>query len=187
MQNGFTITLERYGKGPQDSIMFTGSVAQAEKVFGLKIVSTDGASRAFANTSDPLVPARIAALVERIDGLDNTGVVFPLSFQAGPQPSLTTFIPSNLYSTYNETPLSNAGISGIVNGCIAIVALSNYSLAALAAFDSAYSIVAPIYRYYRARLVTTFTIIPLITGAQCNNQAGRGQASARQSGLALRV
>jgi hypothetical protein len=143
MQNGFTITLERYGKGPQDSVMFIGSVAQAEKSFNLKIVMNKGTPGTYSNTADPLVPARIASVVERIDGLDNLGVIFPLSFRATAQPDVTSFVPSNLYSTYNETPLSSAGINGLASGCIAIVALSDYSLAALAAFDSAYSLAAP--------------------------------------------
>ena len=51
-------------------VSFTGTVAQAQKVFGVKIAATtDG--RLYSNLGDPAVPADLAPIVESIHGLDN--------------------------------------------------------------------------------------------------------------------
>ena len=51
-------------------VSFTGTVAQAQNVFGVKIAATtDG--RLYSNTSDPVLPADLAPVVESIHGLDN--------------------------------------------------------------------------------------------------------------------
>ena len=51
-------------------VSFTGTVTQAQNVFGVKIAATtDG--RLYSNTSDPVLPADLAPVVESIHGLDN--------------------------------------------------------------------------------------------------------------------
>lgn len=51
-------------------IAFSGTVAQAQTAFGVSIVArSDG--RLFANTADPVVPARFAGTISAIRGLDN--------------------------------------------------------------------------------------------------------------------
>jgi subtilase family serine protease len=68
---GFSIVSENYGKDVSDSITFTGSVAKVEKAFSTSI-RTSPSGNLFTNNSDPVVPARIAALIDHIYGLDNT-------------------------------------------------------------------------------------------------------------------
>ena len=66
-KKGFTINS---ADASTREITFTGSVAQAQTGFAVKIAATrDG--RNYANTSDPAVPADLAPLIESIDGLDN--------------------------------------------------------------------------------------------------------------------
>ena len=58
------------------SVRLTAAVAQVERIFGVAIVaSADG--RLYGNTSDPLIPARFAGVIARIEGLDNMRVVVP--------------------------------------------------------------------------------------------------------------
>lgn len=71
LSKGFTVVLERYGKGPWESILVTGSAAQVESAFGTGIVQAQ--NHLFWNTSDPVVPARIAAVIDHVAGLDNAG------------------------------------------------------------------------------------------------------------------
>jgi subtilase family serine protease len=58
-------------------VAFTGSVAQAERVFGVTIVATTD-SRMFTNLEDPIVPAGLAGLVAHLEGLDNLRRFAPL-------------------------------------------------------------------------------------------------------------
>jgi len=60
------------------SIRFNSTVSDAERVFGVAIVaSANGVI--YGNTSDPLIPARFAGVIARIEGLDNMRAVVPLS------------------------------------------------------------------------------------------------------------
>ncbi len=63
---GFKLTSSGDGRRV---IGFTGTVEQAERAFGVSIESFGGA--AFANTSDPQIPARFAGVIGHIHGLDN--------------------------------------------------------------------------------------------------------------------
>ena len=60
------------------SIRFTTTVSQCGRAFGVAIVvSANG--RLYGNTSDPLIPARFAGVIARIEGLDNMRAVVPLN------------------------------------------------------------------------------------------------------------
>ena len=66
------------------SIRLTVTVAQIERIFGVAIVaSADG--RLYGNTSDPLIPARFAGVIARIEGLDNLRHVMPLNRSSRPR------------------------------------------------------------------------------------------------------
>ncbi len=60
------------------SIRFNSTVSDAERAFGVAIV-TSANGLIYANTSDPLIPARFAGVIARIEGLDNMRVVVPLN------------------------------------------------------------------------------------------------------------
>ncbi len=60
-----------------------GSVGQAKRTFGVKILLTrDG--RHFFNTADPVVPAQFAGIISHIHGLDNMQAETPLIHKAPP-------------------------------------------------------------------------------------------------------
>ncbi len=64
---GFTgISVNRAGH----SVSFSGTVAQAERTFTVSI-ATFGKGQVFANTNDPVIPARFADVITGIHGLDN--------------------------------------------------------------------------------------------------------------------
>ena len=99
-------------------VSFTGTVAQAQNVFGVKIAATtDG--RLYSNTADPAVPADLAPLVESIHGLDNLLHSKPLVHRVSKRGSSATspasvvngagpaFGPPDIYTFYDETPLLN--------------------------------------------------------------------------------
>ena len=52
------------------TIDFSGTVAQAERAFGIKIVSSDAGAH-YGNTTDPAIPVTLAGTIGFIDGLDN--------------------------------------------------------------------------------------------------------------------
>jgi subtilase family serine protease len=126
-------------------VSFTGSVAQAERAFGVKInASADG--RWYSNTIDPIVPAEIAPLVESIHGLDNLlhsqalarrVSSVPASIVNGTGPA---FGPSDIYTFYDETPLLNQNIDGSGNGCIAVIEDSNIDQPAADAFNTQFGL-----------------------------------------------
>jgi subtilase family serine protease len=63
---GFEISKSQYGR----SIKFTGTVAEADRAFGVAIYAVDGGKH-YGNMSDPAVPAQFAPSISFIDGLDN--------------------------------------------------------------------------------------------------------------------
>ena len=66
-KKGFTV---KSADASTREVSFTGTVAQAQNVFGVKIAATtDG--HLYSNTTDPSVPAELAPIVESIHGLDN--------------------------------------------------------------------------------------------------------------------
>jgi pseudomonalisin len=134
-------------------VSFSGSVAQAQKVFGVKIAAnTDG--RLYSNLGDPAVPADLAPIVESIHGLDNLLHSQPLVLHASkPAPSASSpasvvndagpaFGPPDLYTFYDETPLLNLNIDGSGNGCIAVVEDSNIDQPAADAFNTQFGLPA---------------------------------------------
>ena len=75
---GFTITSREPGY-----LAFSGSVAQAEHTFDVRIASF-GAGSTYANTSDPIIPARFASVIGAILGMDNMVHAVPVSHEAAP-------------------------------------------------------------------------------------------------------
>jgi len=59
------------------SLRCTATVSQAARTFGVAIV-TSANGRLYGNTSDPLIPARFAGVIARIEGLDNMRKVVPV-------------------------------------------------------------------------------------------------------------
>src|ERR1700722_19281738 len=134
-------------------VSFTGSVAQAQNVFGVKIAATtDG--RMYSNTSDPVVPADLAPVVESIHGLDNLLPSKPLVRRVSkPAPSASSpasvvnnagpaFGPPDIYGFYDETPLLNLNVDGSGNGCIAVIEDSNIDQPAADAFNTQFGLPA---------------------------------------------
>jgi subtilase family serine protease len=136
-------------------VSFTGTVAQAQNVFGVKIAATtDGLL--YSNISDPSVPAELAPVVESIHGLDNLLHSMPLARRVSkPEPSATSpasvvnnagpaFGPPDIYTFYNETPLLNENIDGGGTGtrCIAVVEDSNIDAPAADAFNTQFGLPA---------------------------------------------
>jgi subtilase family serine protease len=134
-------------------VSFTGTVAQVQSVFGVKIATTtDG--RMYSNTSDPVLPADLAPVVESIHGLDNLLHSKPLVRHVSkPESSATSpasvvnnagpaFGPPDIYTFYDETPLLNSNVDGSGNGCIAVVEDSNIDLPAADAFNTQFGLPA---------------------------------------------
>jgi subtilase family serine protease len=127
-------------------VSFTGTVAQAQNVFGVKIAATtDG--RLYSNTSDPVVPADLAPVVESINGLDNLLHSQPLVRRVSKPASVVNdagpaFGPADIYAFYDETPLLNLNIDGSGNGCIAVVEDSNIDQPAADAFNTQFGLPA---------------------------------------------
>jgi subtilase family serine protease len=128
-------------------IDFTGSVAKAERTFGLKIaVTADGSN--FANLNDPALPSDIAPAVNSIEGLDNLVHAAPAAAiakgisetpddvvgKAGPN-----FGPQDIYNFYDETPLIGT-LDGTGTQCIALIEDSNFLLASANAFNTQFSL-----------------------------------------------
>jgi subtilase family serine protease len=147
-KKGFTI---KSADASTREVSFSGTVAQAQKVFGVKIAATtDG--HLYSNTSDPSVPAELAPIVESIHGLDNllhskpmahrvskaaAGASSPESVvdSAGP-----AFGPPDIYTFYDETPMLNQNVDGGGNGCIAVVEDSNIDRPAADAFNTQFNL-----------------------------------------------
>ena len=151
-QKGFTV---KSADASTREVLFTGTVAQAQSVFDVKIVATlDG--RLYSNTTDPAVPASLAPLIESIHGLDNllhsspmvrrvsksaASASSPASIVNGAGPA---FGPPDIYMFYGETPLLTAipAIDGSGAGCIAVVEDSNIDEPAANAFNTQFGLPA---------------------------------------------
>ncbi|HVN28583.1 MAG TPA: protease pro-enzyme activation domain-containing protein, partial [Candidatus Binataceae bacterium] len=66
------------GKRTAGSLDFSGTVAQAQQTFAVRIARFGDGSR-FANTSDPIIPNRFAGVIGAILGLDNMIRAVPVS------------------------------------------------------------------------------------------------------------
>ncbi len=149
-KKGFTV---RSADASTREVSFTGTVAQAENVFAVKIAAT-GDARLYSNTGDPAVPADLAPLIESIHGLDNllhskpamhrvprrdSSASLPDAIVDGIGPA---FGPADIYAFYDETPLLNGGIDGSGAGCLAVVEDSNIDEPAADAFNSQFGLPA---------------------------------------------
>jgi subtilase family serine protease len=149
-QKGFTVTGV---DAATRELSFTGNVALAESVFGVKITaSADG--RWYSNLSDPALPADLAPKIESIHGLDNllhsqaqvrrvskrsSVASSPNSIVNGMGPA---FGPPDIYTFYDETPLLNESIDGGGPGCIGVIEDSNIDQSAAAAFNTQFGLPA---------------------------------------------
>ena len=149
-ERGFTVTS---ADASTRGVSFTGTVAQAQNVFAVKIAATaDG--RLYSNTADPAVPVDLAPVIESINGLDNllhskpamhrvprrdSSAHWPDAIADGIGPA---FGPADIYAFYDETPLLNDGIDGSGAGCIAVVEDSNIDQPAAGAFNSQFGLPA---------------------------------------------
>jgi subtilase family serine protease len=149
-KKGFTV---KSADASTREVSFTGSVAQAQSVFAVKIATTaDG--RLYSNTTDPAVPADLAPLVESIHGLDNLLHSKPMVHRVSRRDSSASspssvvnnagpaFGPPDIYTFYDETPLSNLNIDGSGSGCIAVIEDSNIDQPAADAFNTQFSLPA---------------------------------------------
>jgi subtilase family serine protease len=129
-------------------VSFTGTVASAEKAFGVKIAATaDGAM--FANTADPIVPADVAPLVESIRGLDNMLASAPAIHRVAilapgaTAPSAringkTAFGPNDLHTFYDQP----VNLDGSGTDCMAIIEDSDFKRAGADAFNTQFGLPA---------------------------------------------
>ena len=111
------------------------------------MTSEDGS--AYANGSDPQIPARFTGIIAMIDGLDNIRHSRPLAIRISPL-SGSAFKPSDFYTFYNEQPLLNSGINGadpvipkpgsVRRPCMALVEDFDFLDAAVAKFNTTYSL-----------------------------------------------
>jgi len=145
---GFTVS---QSKSNLWTIKFSGSVVQAERAFGVEIVTPDD-GRHFANLTDPSIPANFAGDIGFIDGLDNLrgagktmGIVPGSAADRSPQSLVAlngkrAFAPSDFYTFYDETPLLNNGINGSGGGCIGLIEISDYSAPGITNFDKTFKL-----------------------------------------------
>jgi hypothetical protein len=149
-KKGFTV---KSADASTREISFTGTVAQAENAFAVKIAATaDGVL--YSNTTDPAVPADLAPLIESIHGLDNLLHIKPAVHRvpkrdssAGSPDAIVNdvgpaFGPADIYTFYDETPLLNGGTDGNNSGCIAVVEDSNIDMPAADAFNTQFGLPA---------------------------------------------
>jgi subtilase family serine protease len=131
------------------SVVFTSDVTTAEKAFGVKIAATaDGIT--YANTTDPVVPADLALMIDSIAGLDNTLHSVPrvhrsTTLSASPDAIVNAqgpaFGPQDIYEFYDETPLLGI-VDGTGTDCMAIVEDSNLDGPAADAFNTQFGLPA---------------------------------------------
>ena len=149
--NGFQIL---GGSKDEGAIRFRGPVAQIERSFKTQLFRFgDGAK--FGNLAAPEIPTRFAGTIGAIVGLDNFAVLEPLVRPSGEHGSASVsplydgggslrdhFAPSDFYTFYDETPLSEAGIDGggPANDCIAIFAESNTHADVIDTFNSTFGL-----------------------------------------------
>jgi subtilase family serine protease len=123
---GFTITSVARSS---TFITFTGTVAQAQQAFGTSIHSLSlNGEQHISNLADPTLPSGIAVVVGAVTGLDDFKMKprsrartvsidpsQPLYTQASCPPSTVPchyLSPTDLYTIYDFTPLTTAGITG---------------------------------------------------------------------------
>jgi pseudomonalisin len=141
ISEGFEVT-----ESAPSHIAFSGSIAQAQRTFALKIARF-GSAGAFGNTSDPFVPARFAPVISAITGLDNMVPAMPASSftnsAVSPEAVINgaqAFGPSDLQNFYDEQTVSGRDGGG---DCIAVVGLSDFLDSTMSTFTEQFNL-API-------------------------------------------
>jgi kumamolisin len=142
IRQGFTVT-QVY----PDLVDFSGSVSQAERVFGVRINDYRGPDgRVFySNSTTPTLPAYLASIITSISGLDDAnrfshppipghnapainpraGSNCPAAGQSGG--SQVAYIPSQLAKAYNYDGLHSSGLQG-QGQTVGVFELDGYSL-----------------------------------------------------------
>ncbi len=125
----------------------TGSVSQIEHAFGIQIddFSYQGATH-YANTTDPVVPASLAGVIDSVIGLDDYTALQPHNRPAPSQPQATSgpvgYSPQQIATAYDFTGAYSAGYNG-AGQSIAIATAFTYSPSDVSYFWSSYGISAP--------------------------------------------
>jgi subtilase family serine protease len=144
-RKGFTV---QSADAHKRNVTFSGTVASAEKAFGVKIAATSDGGL-FANTADPIVPADLAPLIDSIRGLDNMlhsapaihRVPMPASGATLPDSRIsgtTGFRPNDLHTFYDQ-PLN---LDGSGTDCIAIIEDSDFDRSGADAFNTQFGLPA---------------------------------------------
>lgn len=139
---GFGFTIES-ANAADGFISFSGTVAPAQQAFGVSI-ATYGTGKFFANTADPRVPSRFAAIIDAVTGLDNMTLAVPtLSTVRRASPEFQfnghrAFGPNDLYTFYDEGPLLSSATGN--DQCIAIVGVSDLSDDAVSGFNNRFGL-----------------------------------------------
>jgi len=129
-------------------ITVSGTVAQVQNAFNTEIhtVSLNGEQH-IANVSDPVLPTGLATVVTSVTGLDDFKLK-PRIHPSAVRPNFTSSIsgshfiaPGDFYTIYDTTPLLTSAING-TGITIAIMGMTDISLADVAAFRSAAGLVA---------------------------------------------
>jgi subtilase family serine protease len=137
-----------------NSTRAAGRVEAVERALGVSF-SRSATARFYANVGAPVLPARIAAVVAGIRGLDNTlrwraamrhvaigsdggAESIPDAINAG----ASGFGPSDLRVFYDATDLIASGVDGGGGDCIAVVEDSDFSDAAVRNFNQTFDLPA---------------------------------------------
>ena len=130
------------------SIGFSGSVAQAERTFGVRIAKF-GDGTVYANTTDPIIPKRFAGLISAVSGMDNMLHAVALAKRAtssgdvaNPDAvvgSTLSFGPTDLRNFYDQTVGPGADGTG---SCISIIDVSDFLDSTMPAFTNQFGLPA---------------------------------------------
>ena len=135
---GFTVTNRSAG-----SLQFRGPVAQAERSFAVRIARFGNGSL-FANTSDPVIPAKFSGVIGSIRGMDNVIRAIPMTQRSTSSfvPSATVgaakaFGPADFHTFYDETVAPGKDGTG---DCIAVVGTSDFLDSTMTAFTTQFGL-----------------------------------------------
>jgi subtilase family serine protease len=86
-------------------VRFTGSVGDAERVFGAPIMLF-GNGATFSNVSDPVIPAQFDGVISAVRGLDNFGHSMPLLHRSPLNPAAPAAATGAIGSDWSDGPLA---------------------------------------------------------------------------------